>query len=138
MTPADHMSEAGEACEQRITSGLMNSRVPHIVIGMRSAYRPERKQENDVDKKPVHPKGISILMTPISLLTEFPREPEVNNLELVNAATAAVAHRCRRRRRDFPVQRHVTSGRRSAAAVRVLLVGKGRWRDEDNVLRICA
>ena len=57
MTPADHMSEAGEACEQRITSGLMNSRVPHIVIGMRSAYRPEEmKREKDVDKKSVHPK----------------------------------------------------------------------------------
>ena len=56
MTPADHMSEAGEACEHRITSGLMNSRVPHIVIGMRSAYSPEEtKQENDVEKKSVYP-----------------------------------------------------------------------------------
>ncbi len=44
ITPADHMSEQGAACEQRITSGLMNSSVPHIVIGMRSAYKPGIKE----------------------------------------------------------------------------------------------
>ena len=86
--------------------------------------------------------SLDILMNPICSLTELPREPEVNNLELVDAATAAVAHRRRRRRRDFPVERHVTSRRRSAATaatdpVRVLLVGERRWGDEDDVLRRC-
>ena len=75
------------------------------------------------------------------MLTEFPCEPKVDDLELVDVSASAVSdRRRRRRRRDFPVQRRVVTTRsRSAAAaadpVGVLLVSEGRRGDEDDVLR---
>ena len=68
--------------------------------------------------------------------TEFPCEPEVDDLELVDVAASAAAERRRRRRRDFPVERRVTSRSRSAAAdpVGVLLVREGRRAGEHDVL----